>query len=100
MGKSLEFGWEGIYKDWHNLIRVLIRSLQVLYRECRRQDISIRESLMLILKVTLGCHLLSQYLCFFIKSSKIIAFFLGFASHLSCEGEPDDVSDCTEKDNT
>ena len=51
------------------------------------------------LKRPWGCHLLSQYLCFFIKSSKIIAFFLGFASQLSCKGKLDDVSDCPEEDN-
>lgn len=47
-----------------------------------------------------GCHLLSQYFSFFMKSSKIIAFVLEFASQVCCEGKSGDVSGCPEKDNT
>lgn len=68
-------------------------------REYRKQSIRIKEhSMCSSLGWPWGCHLLSQYPRFFIKSSKIMAFLSEFTTQVSCEGKLNDA--CPEKDNT
>lgn len=98
MEKSLEFRWKGIYKGRHDLIDVLIRSLQLLYREYTKKSIRIKEhSTYSSLGWPWGCHLLSQYLSFYqiIKDNSICP---GFASQVSCERKLYDVCACPKKD--
>lgn len=74
--KSLEFTWESIYKEWHNLIYVLILSLHLLYGEYTEQS-RIKEHSTSSLVWPWGCHLLSQFQIFFffeiIKDNSILS---------------------------
>lgn len=91
--KRWKFRWEGIYKEWFNLCldKITLENTQSKVLESssippvhHQGDLGVAT-----------CYLRSL-----IKSSEVIAFVFGFASHVSYDGTVHDDSACPERDNT